>query len=191
MRLVVKIAGALLESEETVQRLAQQVVHAGAGRARVAGDSRRRKDFHRDVEAHGHREPIRRRIARDRSRDARRRRDGFRRLAQQASFGGDFAGGPARHRNFGGRWRLFPRRTDEPQRSRWRTWDLSAILTGVDVEFLESLWRANLIPVASCLGLGSDGELYNINADHMAAACAEYCHADRLIFLDRRRRRPR
>ena len=53
----------------------------------------------------------------------------------------------------------------------------------MDVEFLESLWRANLVPVASCFGLGSDGELYNINADHMAAACAEYCHADRLIFL--------
>jgi len=56
-------------------------------------------------------------------------------------------------------------------------------LTGVNVEFLESLWRANLVPVASCLGLGSDGELYNINADHMAAACAEYCRADRLVFL--------
>jgi acetylglutamate kinase len=56
-------------------------------------------------------------------------------------------------------------------------------LTGVNVEFLESLWRAGVIPVASCLGLGADGELYNINADHMAAACAEYIHADRLIFL--------
>jgi len=26
-------------------------------------------------------------------------------------------------------------------------------------------------------------ELYNINADHMAAACAEFIHADRLIYL--------
>ena len=56
-------------------------------------------------------------------------------------------------------------------------------LTGVNLEFLQSLWRAGVVPVASCLGLGADGELYNINADHMAAACAEYCHADRLIFL--------
>jgi len=56
-------------------------------------------------------------------------------------------------------------------------------LTGVNLPFIESLWRENLVPVASCLGLGSDGEIYNINADHMAAACAEYCHADRLIFL--------
>ena len=56
-------------------------------------------------------------------------------------------------------------------------------LTGVNLEFLESLWRAGVMPVASCLGLGADGEIYNINADHMAAACAEYIHAARLIYL--------
>jgi len=56
-------------------------------------------------------------------------------------------------------------------------------IVGVNLEFLESLWRAGIVPVASCLGLGADGELYNINADHMAAACAEYCRADRLIYL--------
>lgn len=56
-------------------------------------------------------------------------------------------------------------------------------LTGVNLEFLSSLWRAGVVPVACCLGLGSDGELYNINADHMAAAAAEYCQAERLIFL--------
>src|ERR1700692_471277 len=56
-------------------------------------------------------------------------------------------------------------------------------LTGVNLEFIESFWRAGMVPVASCLGLGADGELYNINADHMAAACAEYLHADRLIFM--------
>jgi len=56
-------------------------------------------------------------------------------------------------------------------------------LTGANVEFLRSLWHASLVPVASCLGLGADGELYNINADHMAAAAAEFIQADRLIFL--------
>jgi acetylglutamate kinase len=56
-------------------------------------------------------------------------------------------------------------------------------LTGLNQSFLESLWREGLIPVAPCLGLGSDNELYNINADHMAAACAEYLGADRLIYL--------
>ena len=56
-------------------------------------------------------------------------------------------------------------------------------LTGVNLEFIASLWRAGLVPVASCLGLGPDGEIYNINADHMAAACAESIHAERLIYL--------
>jgi acetylglutamate kinase len=56
-------------------------------------------------------------------------------------------------------------------------------LTEVNLDFLRSLWRSGVVPVASCLGLGADGELYNINADHMAAAAAEFVGADRLIFL--------
>lgn len=56
-------------------------------------------------------------------------------------------------------------------------------LTEVNVEFLRSLWRVGVVPVASCMGLGADGELYNINADHMAAAAAEFIKAERLIFL--------
>ncbi len=56
-------------------------------------------------------------------------------------------------------------------------------LTSVNVRFLESLWKAKLLPVAACLGLGADDELYNINADHMAAACAEFIEADHLIYL--------
>jgi acetylglutamate kinase len=56
-------------------------------------------------------------------------------------------------------------------------------LTGMNTALIESLWRERLIPVAPCLGLGSDNELYNINADHMAAACAEYLAADQLIYL--------
>src|SRR6516162_7738778 len=56
-------------------------------------------------------------------------------------------------------------------------------LTEVNVDFLRSLWREGIVPVASCMGLGADGELYNINADHMAAAAAEFVGAERLIFL--------
>jgi acetylglutamate kinase len=56
-------------------------------------------------------------------------------------------------------------------------------LTGLNTSLLESLWQSNLVPVAACLGLGPDNELYNINADHMAAACAEYLLADQLIYL--------
>jgi acetylglutamate kinase len=56
-------------------------------------------------------------------------------------------------------------------------------LTEVNVDFIRSLWREGIVPVASCLGLGADGELYNINADHMAAAAAEFIRADRLIYM--------
>ena len=56
-------------------------------------------------------------------------------------------------------------------------------LTGANIDLLESFWTQGLLPVAACLGMGSDGELYNINADHMAAACAEYLQADQLIYL--------
>lgn len=56
-------------------------------------------------------------------------------------------------------------------------------LTEVNVDFLQSLWREGVVPVACCMGLGADGELYNINADHMAAAAAEFIHGDRLIFM--------
>jgi acetylglutamate kinase len=56
-------------------------------------------------------------------------------------------------------------------------------LTGVNRPFIESLWRKGFLPVAPCLGLGADNELYNINADHMAAACAEFLGADQLIYL--------
>jgi len=56
-------------------------------------------------------------------------------------------------------------------------------LTGLNTPFIESLWRQGLLPVAPCLGLGPGNELYNINADHMAAACAEYLGADQLIYL--------
>jgi acetylglutamate kinase len=56
-------------------------------------------------------------------------------------------------------------------------------LREINVEFINSLWAAGLVPVVACLGLGADGEIYNINADQMAAACAGYLSADRLIYL--------
>jgi acetylglutamate kinase len=56
-------------------------------------------------------------------------------------------------------------------------------LTGANTELLDTFWKNGIVPVAACLGLGGDGELYNINADHMAAACAEYLQAHQLIYL--------
>jgi acetylglutamate kinase len=56
-------------------------------------------------------------------------------------------------------------------------------ICSVDAQWIERLWNAGIVPVVSSLALGVDGEYYNINADHMASACAVACGADALIYL--------
>ncbi|HEV3278961.1 MAG TPA: acetylglutamate kinase [Terriglobia bacterium] len=72
-----------------------------------------------------------------------------------------------------------------PARPLARPADLGFVgeLTGANTAFFGSLWKAGLVPVAACLGLGPHREIYNINADQMAAAAAEYLDAERLIYL--------
>lgn len=50
-------------------------------------------------------------------------------------------------------------------------------------ELLDLLTRHGYLPVVACLASGAQGELYNVNADQMAAACAVAFQAHRLIFL--------
>ncbi len=64
-----------------------------------------------------------------------------------------------------------------------RTPGVCRLPDGSESRFSAGAVAAGVVPVASCLGLGADGEIYNINADHMAAAAAEFIRADRLIFL--------
>lgn len=182
MRLVVKIAGALLESEETVQGLARQVVKLaraghellvihGGGKiftatlqrmgieSRFVGGLRVTDRETRDVATMVFGGLLNKRLSSAIS------LAGQPAVGISAADGACFRAEPMSHNEISGGLGFV------------------GYLTGVNVEFLEALWRENLVPVASCLGLGADGELYNINADHMAAACAEYCRADRLIFL--------
>jgi acetylglutamate kinase len=56
-------------------------------------------------------------------------------------------------------------------------------ICSVDAHWIERLWEAGIVPVVSSLALGVDGEYYNINADHMASACAVACGAQALIYL--------
>jgi acetylglutamate kinase len=56
-------------------------------------------------------------------------------------------------------------------------------ICSVDAHWIERLWDAGIVPVVSSLALGVDGEYYNINADHMASACAVACGAQALIYL--------
>ncbi len=50
-------------------------------------------------------------------------------------------------------------------------------------EILNLLTAHGLLPVVACLAGGAQGELYNVNADQMAVACAVAFQAGRLIFL--------
>ena len=50
-------------------------------------------------------------------------------------------------------------------------------------ELLELLTSQGYLPVVACLAGGDHGAVYNVNADQMAVACAAYFMADRLIFL--------
>jgi acetylglutamate kinase len=56
-------------------------------------------------------------------------------------------------------------------------------ITAVEPRWIEAIWANGAVPVISSLALGSDGQYYNINADQMAAACAIGCKAAALIFL--------
>jgi acetylglutamate kinase len=182
MRMVIKIAGALLERDEDVQLLARQitelaraghellVVHGGgriftATLARMGIESRFLNGL---------------RVTDRETRDAavmvfagllNKRLAGAISLAGQPAVGISAADAACF--------------LAEPMQVEDREGSLGFVgyLTEVNVDFLRSLWREGIVPVASCLGLGADGELYNINADHMAAAAAEFIRAERLIFL--------
>jgi len=53
----------------------------------------------------------------------------------------------------------------------------------VDREFFDAILKAGLVPVVSSIALGPDSQLFNVNADQMASACASGAHCDSLIYL--------
>jgi acetylglutamate kinase len=53
----------------------------------------------------------------------------------------------------------------------------------VDTRLLDTLAKAGMIPVVAPIGVGADGQTYNINADTMAGALAIATGAERLFLL--------
>ena len=53
----------------------------------------------------------------------------------------------------------------------------------VDVRVIHALTGGGLVPVIAPVGVGEDGQTYNINADAVAAAVAGALHATRLLML--------
>jgi acetylglutamate kinase len=55
--------------------------------------------------------------------------------------------------------------------------------TQVNIGVLQSLTKSNIIPVVAPIGVGPNGETYNINADTAAGAIASAMSAAKLIML--------
>jgi acetylglutamate kinase len=56
-------------------------------------------------------------------------------------------------------------------------------ITHIDVDILTTLTTGEFIPVIAPIGVGADGESYNINADIVAGKVAEYLNAEKLVLL--------
>jgi acetylglutamate kinase len=56
-------------------------------------------------------------------------------------------------------------------------------ITHIDVDVLNTLKDSQFIPVIAPIGVGEKGESYNINADIVAGAIAEYLGAEKLLLL--------
>ena len=52
-----------------------------------------------------------------------------------------------------------------------------------DARLLEILTESRYIPVVACIAGDSHGSIYNVNADQMAVACACSFHVQKLLFL--------
>lgn len=182
MRLVIKIAGALLEREETIRTIARQIAELARGGHELLVIHGGGKIFTATLERMG--------IA-SQFVNGLRVTDRDTRDAAVMVFGGLLNKRVAGAISLAGQPAVGISASDaacflaEPMQIDEREGGLGFVgyLTEVNLDFLRSLWRSGVVPVASCLGLGADGELYNINADHMAAAAAEFVGADRLIFL--------
>lgn len=52
-----------------------------------------------------------------------------------------------------------------------------------NARLLTVLTGAGFLPVVACVAADRHGQIYNVNADQMAVACAAGFHADKLLFL--------
>ena len=53
----------------------------------------------------------------------------------------------------------------------------------MDLRVLRKLFEAGIIPVVAPIGMGRDGETFNVNGDTAAGAMAGALKADRLLLL--------
>ena len=83
------------------------------------------------------------------------------------------------------RARKLERRVRDPGSHLERVLDLGFVgePTAIDTRVLDSLAGSDIVPVIAPIGLGEDGETYNINADTAAGAIAAALAASKLLML--------
>ncbi len=62
-------------------------------------------------------------------------------------------------------------------------WGLVGKITRANPRVWDVLLAGGMLPVMACIAVGDDGQIYNVNADQAAVACAASLGADALIFL--------
>lgn len=62
-------------------------------------------------------------------------------------------------------------------------WGYVGRITKANPRIWEVLLAGGVLPVMASLAVGEDGQIYNVNADQAAVACAVHLGADALIFL--------
>jgi len=62
-------------------------------------------------------------------------------------------------------------------------WGFVGRITNANPAVWESLLDAGYLPVMACIAVGKGGQIYNVNADQAAAACAIHWRADALVLL--------
>jgi acetylglutamate kinase len=66
---------------------------------------------------------------------------------------------------------------------RGEDWGSVGRITRANPRVWEAQLAAGFLPVLACVAVGVDGQIYNVNADQAAVACAVYWQADSLVFL--------
>ena len=83
------------------------------------------------------------------------------------------------------RARRLRRRRRDPDSNIERVLDLGFVgePSVVDTQLIDAVADAGFVPVVAPIGVGEDGETYNINADTAAGAIAAACRAQRFLLL--------
>ena len=178
MKLLVKLGGTLLDAADSRDRLARQIAAARSAGHEITVVHGGGKQMTRYLTERGIQSTLRRRPARHHARDPRRRAQGLRRQRQSRT-GGQPSTAPAR----------LPSESPASiaswsRPSRWTRRSAPSAASPNPIPRCLHLLTANgYVPVVACVAGDRQGNVYNVNADQMAVACAAAFGAHQLIFL--------